>query len=85
MKFIQAEAIVTDLCRMSTSVFYATKHYNIAGKKGAVIGSINPWVESMCLANGASKIVTIDYQHIKIGHDSIMFLDAFDLVKAREL
>ena len=66
-------------------MFYATKHYNIAGKKGAVIGSINPWVESMCLANGASQIVTIDYQHIKIGHDSIMFLDAFDLVKAREM
>uniref|UniRef100_A0A914LZB9 DUF268 domain-containing protein n=1 Tax=Meloidogyne incognita TaxID=6306 RepID=A0A914LZB9_MELIC len=39
----------------------------------------------MCLANGASQIVTIDYQHIKIGHDSIMFLDAFDLVKAREI
>uniref|UniRef100_A0A915LYW3 DUF268 domain-containing protein n=1 Tax=Meloidogyne javanica TaxID=6303 RepID=A0A915LYW3_MELJA len=69
----------------SASVFYATKHYNIAGKKGAVIGSISPWVESMCLANGASQIVTIDYQHIKIGHDSIMFLDAFDLVKAREI
>ncbi|KAF7633593.1 hypothetical protein Mgra_00007002, partial [Meloidogyne graminicola] len=69
----------------SVSMYYATKYHNITSQKGAVIGSINPWVESMCLANGASKLVTIDYQNIKIGHKDIVFLDVFDLVKGREV
>uniref|UniRef100_A0A1I8AYF1 DUF268 domain-containing protein n=1 Tax=Meloidogyne hapla TaxID=6305 RepID=A0A1I8AYF1_MELHA len=67
------------------SLYYATKYYNIIGKVGAVIGSIIPWVETMCLTNGASKVVTIDYQYIKIGHKDIIFLDAFDIVKRKEL
>jgi len=37
----------------------------------------------MCLANGASKIVTIDYQPIKTGHENIIYLNAFDFVKKR--
>ncbi|KAL7079850.1 hypothetical protein ACQ4LE_000713 [Meloidogyne hapla] len=69
----------------SVSLYYATKYYNITGKKGAVIGYISPWIESILLANGASKIVKIDYQHIEIGHKNIIFLNAFDLIKAREV
>nr|CAD2168365.1 unnamed protein product [Meloidogyne enterolobii] len=65
------------------SLYYATKYYNIIAKIGAVIGSYIPWVETMCLANGASKIVTIDYQPIKIGHEDIIYLNAFDFVKRR--
>uniref|UniRef100_A0A914KN05 Uncharacterized protein n=1 Tax=Meloidogyne incognita TaxID=6306 RepID=A0A914KN05_MELIC len=65
------------------SIYYATKYYNIIGKIGAVIGSYIPWVEAMCLANGASKIVTIDYQPIKTGHENIIYLNAFDFVKRR--
>jgi hypothetical protein len=63
------------------AIYYATKKHNIAGKKGAVIGSIIPWVEIMCLANGANKIVTVDYQIIKMGHPDISFLHAIELAK----
>uniref|UniRef100_A0A914M300 Uncharacterized protein n=1 Tax=Meloidogyne incognita TaxID=6306 RepID=A0A914M300_MELIC len=68
---------------IKVSIYYATKYYNIIGKIGAVIGSYIPWLEAMCLANGASKIVTIDYQPIKIGHENIIYLNAFDFVKRR--
>lgn len=50
-----------------------------------MIGSIIPWVEIMCLANGASKIVTVDYQIIRIGHPKIIFMHVFDLIKEKEL
>ena len=38
------------------AVYYATAYYNITGMSGVVVGSIDPWVESICLKNGAKKV-----------------------------
>jgi hypothetical protein len=66
-------------------MYYATKHHNIRGKSGAIIGSLLPWVEIFCLANGAAKITTIDYQNVHSTHPDISFLNALDMVKGREM
>lgn len=35
--------------------------YDIEGKDVAVVGSLRPWIECICLARGAKSVTTIDY------------------------
>jgi len=37
------------------------KHVDVNGKHVLVIGSQTPWVEAVCLANGARKVTTLEY------------------------
>ena len=37
-------------------MYYATKYYNITNWTGLVVGSIKPWVEALCLGNGAKEV-----------------------------
>ncbi|KAI1697559.1 hypothetical protein DdX_18446 [Ditylenchus destructor] len=69
----------------SISVHHATKHHDIVGKVGAVIGSLTPWVEVLCLMNGAEHLFTVDYQKVDIGHPNVSFIHALDLVKGRDM
>ncbi|VDD93667.1 unnamed protein product, partial [Enterobius vermicularis] len=38
---------------------------------GVVVGSINPWVESLCLKNGAKKLLTLEYNKIITDHEKL--------------
>ncbi|KAI1709432.1 hypothetical protein DdX_11219 [Ditylenchus destructor] len=67
------------------AVYYATKFHSIKGMNGAVIGSQTPWVEVLCLANGAESLITVDYQKLHITHPQIAFIHAMDVVKNREV
>ncbi|KAI1709519.1 hypothetical protein DdX_11307 [Ditylenchus destructor] len=69
----------------SMSVYHATKYHNIVGKVGAVIGSLTPWVEVLCLMNGAKHLFTVDYQKADIGHPNVSFIHALELVKGRDI
>ncbi|KAI1709435.1 hypothetical protein DdX_11222 [Ditylenchus destructor] len=69
----------------SLAVYYATKFHSIKGMNGAVIGSQTPWVEVLCLANGAESLITVDYQKLHITHPQIAFIHAMDVVKNREV
>uniref|UniRef100_A0A914Z5L4 Uncharacterized protein n=1 Tax=Panagrolaimus superbus TaxID=310955 RepID=A0A914Z5L4_9BILA len=68
----------------SLAVHAATKHYNIKGQIGAVIGSHNPWAEAFVLANGAKHVTNIEYQKTFIDHPQMDFLYALDLPSLRE-
>ncbi|VDD85998.1 unnamed protein product, partial [Enterobius vermicularis] len=40
----------------AAAVFFSTAYYNITGLSGVVVGSRSPWVEAICLRNGAKKV-----------------------------
>jgi len=40
------------------------KHVDLNGKHVLVIGTQQPWVEAVCLANGARKVTTLEYSTI---------------------
>jgi len=40
---------------------------------GMIIGSITPWIEAICLKNGASKLVSVEYGHMKTDHKNIKY------------
>uniref|UniRef100_A0A914CEC5 Uncharacterized protein n=1 Tax=Acrobeloides nanus TaxID=290746 RepID=A0A914CEC5_9BILA len=47
-----------------------------------VIGSQWPWVEVICLVNGAKKVITVDfYNNAIIDHGDITYKNAIELVK----
>ncbi|KAI1715882.1 hypothetical protein Ddc_10801 [Ditylenchus destructor] len=66
------------------TVYHVTKYHEIAGKVGAVIGSMTPWVEVLCLLNGAKHLFTVDYQKVNVDHPNISFIQALDFVKGRD-
>lgn len=67
------------------SVFHATKRHPIVNQIGMVIGSQSPWIEVICLRNGASKIITVDYyESLKIEHENMSYLNANDLIRNSE-
>jgi hypothetical protein len=50
--------------------FYYTKLF-IINKTVAIIGSMNPWIEALCLSLGASRIVTFEYNKLTYDHPKI--------------
>lgn len=52
----------------------ANGHFNVTNKHILVIGSVDPWVESILLAEGASKVTTLEYNHIDCEHPQIKTL-----------
>lgn len=52
------------------AVHVATKIFSVQGKIGLVIGSISPWVEIMCLRNGAKKVIFIIIDNLIVTFDN---------------
>ncbi|EFP11133.1 hypothetical protein CRE_30894 [Caenorhabditis remanei] len=48
------------------SIYNAMKFHRLDGKSGVVIGSMKPWVEISALLNGAAKVLTVEYNELKI-------------------
>lgn len=48
----------------------ATKAFSVQDKVGLVIGSISPWVEVMCLRNGAKKVIFIIIDNLIVTFDN---------------
>ena len=44
-----------------------------------MIGTLQPWVESILLAEGASKVTTLDYNQIDIEHPQIRTLVPYEM------
>ncbi|VDN52731.1 unnamed protein product [Dracunculus medinensis] len=63
------------------AVHVATKAFSVQDKVGLVIGSISPWVEVMCLRNGAKKVITVDYYNLTIRHPQMQYYHALQLAK----
>ena len=53
------------------SLINATRKAGIRDKHVLVIGSENPWVEAICLANGARHVTTLEYGHIDSQHPDV--------------
>ena len=56
---------------MSVVVLHALRKMNVTGQSVLVIGSERPWVESLCLLAGASKVTTLEYGGIRSEHPDI--------------
>ncbi|CAI2353989.1 unnamed protein product [Caenorhabditis sp. 36 PRJEB53466] len=48
------------------SVYNAMNAHRLDGQNGVVIGSMQPWVELTALRNGASKVLTVEYNKLEI-------------------
>ncbi|CAB3396468.1 unnamed protein product [Caenorhabditis bovis] len=48
------------------SMYNAMKFISLKGQTGFVVGSMQPWVEVYALLNGASKILTVEYNKLVI-------------------
>jgi hypothetical protein len=46
-----------------------------------VIGSQRPWVELLCLRNGAKRVITAEYRKINIDHDRFGYVHPIELAK----
>lgn len=57
--------------QVSDQVFRALLKMNVTGQSVLVIGSENPWIESLCLLAGALKVTTLEYGEIKSEHPDI--------------
>uniref|UniRef100_A0A914CEU0 Methyltransferase type 11 domain-containing protein n=1 Tax=Acrobeloides nanus TaxID=290746 RepID=A0A914CEU0_9BILA len=67
------------------SIFHATKKNSIVGQIGMIIGSKEPWVEAICIRNGAKKIITVDYyKELETHFESISYKNAIELCKESE-
>lgn len=58
----------------------ALQTYPIKNKRVVVFGSIDPRIESLCLAFGAAHVTTVEYNEIVLVHDDIRITtpDVFD-------
>ncbi|CAE7217866.1 unnamed protein product, partial [Symbiodinium pilosum] len=57
---------------------------NLQGKSVLVIGSLNPWVESLCLAHGAAEVTTLEYASLHSSDVRVRTLTPFQLSAAVE-
>lgn len=53
----------------------------IAGKTGAVIGSVRPWVEIYALKLNASHVTTMEYMKIKMEHPKMTYAHPVEVAK----
>ena len=63
------------------SLFKAVQNADVRGKHVLVIGSENPWVEAICLANGARHVTTLEYGRIESQHPDVSSILPKDLNK----
>jgi len=73
-----------DYPKSSLQIYDALKFVDIKDKNVAVLGSISPWIEVICLFLGAKNVYTIDYNRIIIEHQDdeskrIKFINMKDL------
>ena len=55
----------------TATLFTSVRKANVRGKHVLVIGSETPWVEAICLANGARHVTTLEYGHIESQHPDV--------------
>ncbi|KAI1715864.1 hypothetical protein Ddc_10781 [Ditylenchus destructor] len=70
------------------SVHYAIKFHkmsHIAGKVGAVVGSMSPWIEMLLLMHDAKHVVTVDTEEVIINHPNVSFIHTYDLAKGHNI
>jgi len=65
----------------TASLFAAVRKVDVRGKHVLVIGSENPWVEAICLANGARHVTTLEYGRIESQHPDVSSILPKDLNK----
>lgn len=55
-------------------LFQALQRYSIKGLDILIIGSIEPWAESVALSHGALSVTTVDYNRLSYQHPQISTL-----------
>lgn len=63
------------------AIDYSTKYHSIEGMTGLVIGSLEPWVELVCLRNGAEKMIIAEYQNISSDHPQLRYLHPMEMAE----
>ena len=56
--------------------------YNVIGKKVAIIGSENPWIESIVYNYGCRDITTVEYNKPNIEHENFKIISYEDFVNS---
>ena len=51
---------------------------DIAGKRGVVIGTLQPWLEAILLAYGASNVTTLEYSKFELEDDRLKVFTPYD-------
>ena len=54
-------------------------HASLTGLKVAIIGSVEPWYEAICLAFGAAECVSVDYNPVYYNHPRLSWASISDL------
>lgn len=62
-------------------IYSAFNEFSINKKTVAVVGSLYPWVEAICLNNGAISVTTVEYNVPKCSHDKIKTQSFNDFLK----
>jgi hypothetical protein len=52
------------------------EQFSVEGADVAVVGTMEPWVESWCIAFGAKSVTTIEYNNLTIDHPGITTVTA---------
>jgi hypothetical protein len=53
----------------------------IEGRRGLVVGSINPWIEVLALQNGAKSMLTAEYRRIVPGDSRLEYVHPIEMAK----
>lgn len=62
-------------CKLIQNAF---NKYSISEKSVAIIGSTSPWIECMCMNNGANQITTVEYNIPQCSDSRIKMMDYYN-------
>ncbi len=67
--------------KSSSDIYRLIKQGDVVGKHVLVVGSMNPWLEAICLAAGAKHVTTLEYGEIISLHPQVSTIIPSDFRK----
>lgn len=72
--------------KMTDPLLYdALNTYSIRGARVAVIGSVCPWYEAICMARGAKEVVTVEYNERTSDHPNLKTMGVVEFYNSQDI